>query len=89
MSVVVRGVGGWPIAASGSAILGTLVTVIAGFVVAVVSGRSLLEKTRPGWGALAAVTVIVACGALMLAPFIVPRLAPVAARIADDADPRD
>ena len=82
MSAMSRELGVSPIAASGSAILGTLVNVIAGLVVAIISGRSLLELTRPGWGALATLIAIVAGGALLLAPFIVPRFAPLVARLA-------
>jgi hypothetical protein len=82
MSAMSRELGVSPIAASGSAILGTLVNVIAGFVVALLSGRALLEKTRPGWGALATLIVVAAGGVLLLAPAIVPRLAPLAARLA-------
>ncbi len=81
MSAMSRELGVSPIAASGSAILGTLVNVIAGFVIALVSGRALLERTRPGWSDVATLIVAVAAVALLLAPFIVPRLAPVAARL--------
>ena len=81
MSAMSRELGVSPIAASGSAILGTLVNVIAGFVVALVSGHALLEQTRPGWGTLATIIVVVAGASLLLAPFIVPRLAPLAARL--------
>ena len=42
MGAMSRELGVSPIAASGSAILGTLVNVIAGFVVALLSGRALL-----------------------------------------------
>jgi hypothetical protein len=82
MSAMSRELGVSPIAASGSAILGTLVNVIAGFVIALVSGRTLLERTRPGWGTVATIIVAVAGASLLLAPFIVPRLAQVAARLA-------
>ena len=82
MSAMSRELGVSPVAASGSAILGTLVNVIAGFAVALLSGRALLEKVRPGWGVLATLIVVAAGGALLLAPVIVPRLAPLAARLA-------
>ena len=72
-----------PIAASGSALLGTLVNITAGFVVALVSGRSLLmQRVPPPLQALTILAVAVACAGLLLAPFILPRLAPVAARLA-------
>ena len=82
MSAMSRELGVSPVAASGSAMLGTLVNVIAGFAVSLLSGRALLERTRPGWGALATLIVVAAGGALLLAPVIVPRLAPLAARLA-------
>jgi len=81
MSAMSRELGVSPIAASGSAILGTLVNVIAGFVIALVSGRALLERTRPGWGNVATLIVAIAGVSLLLAPLIVPRLAPIAARL--------
>ena len=82
MSAMSRDLGVSPIVASGSAILGTLVNVIAGFAVALLSGRALLEATRPGWVALAMLIVVAAGAALLVAPVIVPRLAPLAARLA-------
>lgn len=81
MSAMSREVGVSPIAAAGSAILGTLVNVFAGFVVLLASGRELLEGARPGWGALAMTIVVIAAGALILAPWVIPRLAPVVAKL--------
>ena len=70
-----------PIAASGSALLGTLVNIIAGFVVALVSGRRLLMQRVPTeLQTLTIVAVAVACVGLLLAPLLIPRLAPLAAR---------
>lgn len=82
MGAMSREVGVSPIAASGSAILGTLVNVIAGFVVALVSGRVLLDRAFNGGGAIAQVIVFLSVAALAAAPIIVPRLAPLAARVA-------
>ena len=81
MAAMSRELGISPIAASGSAILGTLVNVIAGFVIALASGRALLERTSAGWGALATVITIVSGAGLLLAPVIVPRLAPFVGRL--------
>ena len=81
MSAMSRELGISPVAASGSAILSTLVNVIAGFVIAIVSGRAVLERTRPGWGDVATLIVVIAGLGLVIAPFLVPRLAPVAARL--------
>ena len=70
-----------PIAASGSALLGTLVNITAGFVVALVSGRALLLQRLPDHlRTLTIVAVIGACIALMLAPVVIPRVAPLVAR---------
>jgi hypothetical protein len=70
------------IAASGSALLGTLVNIAAGFVVALVSGRALLLERLPAeMRALTIAAVVVGCVALMLAPLIIPRLAPIAGRL--------
>ena len=71
-----------PIAASGSALLGTLVNITAGFVVALVSGRTLLLQRVPAQlQTLTIVAVAAACAGLLLAPLLIPRLAPVAARL--------
>ena len=71
-----------PLAASGSALLGTLVNIIAGFVVALVSGRRLLlQRLPPEMQGLVIVALAAGCAALLLAPVIIPRLAPVAARV--------
>ena len=71
-----------PLAASGSALLGTLVNIIAGFVVALVSGRRLLlQRLPPEMQGLMIVALAAGCAALLLAPVIIPRLAPVAARV--------
>ena len=64
-----------------SALLGTLVNIIAGFVVALVSGRRLLMQRVPAeMQTLTIVAVAVACVGLLLAPLLIPRLAPLAAR---------
>jgi hypothetical protein len=71
-----------PIAASGSALLGTLVNIAAGFVVALVSGHALLLSQVPATMRTLTVAVIVAAaGSLLLLPFIMPRVAGAASRV--------
>ena len=69
-----------PVAASGSALLGTLVNILAGFVVSAASGRALLDRAAGGNGTLATSAVAIACVVLFAAPFIVPRMAPLLGR---------
>jgi glycosyltransferase 2 family protein len=70
-----------PVAAAGSALLGTLVNVLAGFVVALISGRALLSSATEGVGPLRLLIILAASAALILAPVIVPRLAPIFSRV--------
>ena len=82
MAALARQLSVSPIAASGSALLGTLVNIVAGFVVALVSGRALLFRHVPGgMQGLAIAAVVVAVVGLLLMPFIVPRLAPRVGRL--------
>lgn len=81
MGAMARDVGISPIAASGSAILGTLVNLVAGFVVALVGGRALLERSSNGHGTMAVVFVALAAAALLSAPAVLPRIAPVVGRL--------
>ena len=82
MGAMARDVGVSPIAASGSAILGTLVNLVAGFVVALVGGRVLLERASDGYGSLAVAFVVLGAAALVAAPAVVPRIAPLIGRLA-------
>ena len=82
MSAMSRELGVSPIVASAAAILGAIVNVIAGFVLAILCGRVLLDRAQPGWGTLATVIVAISLVGLALAPFLVPRLAPLIARLA-------
>jgi glycosyltransferase 2 family protein len=82
MGAMSRAIGVSPVAATGSAILGTLVNVLAGFVVALASGRALLDRTSAGWTAVAAGVVVVAGFILLAAPYLLPRIAPFIARVA-------
>jgi glycosyltransferase 2 family protein len=81
MGAMSRNVGVSPVAASGSAIISTLVNLIAGFAVAVIAGRTLLEQASSGRGAIAIVFVALASLTLLAAPWLMPRLAPVVARV--------
>jgi hypothetical protein len=82
MGAMSRELGVSPVAASGSAILSTLVNVLAGLVVALASGRALLERSAPGQGAVALLIVGVATLGLIAAPWVLPRIAPLVARLA-------
>lgn len=65
-----------PVAAAGAAVVGTVVNIASGFVVALALGPQLLEAARPGAGVLAWVLLGVAVAGLLL----LPRLLPVASR---------
>ena len=82
MGAMSRNVGVSPVAASGSAILSTLVNLLAGFVVSVIAGRALLEQSSQGRGTLAILIVAIASLMLLIAPWIMPRIAPIIARLA-------
>lgn len=81
MGAMAREEGISPVAASGSALLGTLVNLVAGFVVALLGGRALLERSSNGHGTLAAVLVVLAAASLLAAPALVTRLGPPLARL--------
>lgn len=71
-----------PVAASGSALLGTLVNIAVGFVVALVSGHALLLSQVPAaMRALTVAVILVAAGSLLLLPFVMPRIAGAASKI--------
>jgi hypothetical protein len=81
MGAMSRELGVSPIAASGSAILSTLVNLLAGFVVAAFAGRELLEQGSHGRSAMVLGIVIIALVLLLSAPALLPRLAPLVARL--------
>lgn len=81
MAAMARDSGISPLAASGSAILGTLVNVLAGLAVALATGRVLLERTSRGREPGAIGLVLLASVALLGLPWLIPRLAPLAARV--------
>lgn len=82
MGAMSRELGVSPVAASGSAILSTLVNLLAGLVVALVAGRSLLDRASSGQGAIAVLVIVVASLSLVMAPMLLPRVAPLIARVA-------
>jgi len=71
-----------PIAASGSALLGTLVNIAVGFVVALVSGHALLLSRVPvPMRMFAVVVILAAAGSLLLLPFAMPRMGSALSRV--------
>jgi len=81
MGAMARQVSVSPIAASGSAILGTLVNILAGFAVATASGSALLERAGEGQANIAIAISAISRAMLLLAPWLVPRFAPLIARV--------
>lgn len=82
MGAMSKNAGVSPVAASGSAVLSTLVNLLAGFAVAVISGRALLDRSSHGRGTVAILVVIIAAGMLLVAPWLMPRVAPIIGRMA-------
>lgn len=82
MSAMSRELGVSPVAASGAALLSAMVNVIAGFAVVAIGGRQLLEQGHPGWATLATIIAVVATIGLIVAPALLPRIAPRIARLA-------
>ncbi|MDB4916344.1 MAG: hypothetical protein JWM95_3988 [Gemmatimonadetes bacterium] len=82
MGAMSREIGVSPMAASGAALLSAMVSVIAGFVVVLASGRGLLEQAHPGWATLAGVIAVCAIVGLIAAPAVLPRIGPAIARLA-------
>jgi hypothetical protein len=82
MGAMSKNAGISPVAASGSAILSTLVNLLAGLAVAVIAGRALLDQSSQGRGAIAILIVLVAAAMLLIAPWLMPRATPLVARLA-------
>lgn len=71
-----------PVAASGSALLGTLVNIAVGFVVALLSGHALLLSRVPvALRTLTVVVIMAAAGSLLLLPFVMSRVSRAASRV--------
>jgi glycosyltransferase 2 family protein len=70
-----------PVAAAGSAIIGTLVNIGAGFLIALTLAPTLLERARPGAAKVGLVLVGLAVAGLLALPWLVPRLERVVNRL--------
>jgi hypothetical protein len=80
MGLLARRVGVSPAAASGSAIIGTLVNIAAGFAVVLFAGARVLPSLVPGRERTATTVAIVVTAGLLLLPFVVGPLATWVAR---------
>jgi uncharacterized membrane protein YbhN (UPF0104 family) len=69
------------VAAAGSALLNTLINIAAGFVVALVAGGRFLEREYPGKQPVALAMVGLAAAGLLALPWLLPRVADLAARL--------
>ncbi|HEX6629896.1 MAG TPA: lysylphosphatidylglycerol synthase domain-containing protein [Gemmatimonadaceae bacterium] len=69
------------VAATGSALLNTLINIAAGVVVALVAGGRFLEREYPGTRPIAVAMIGAAAAGLLALPWILPRAANVAARL--------
>ncbi|HEU4631179.1 MAG TPA: lysylphosphatidylglycerol synthase domain-containing protein [Gemmatimonadaceae bacterium] len=69
------------VAATGSALLNTLINIAAGIVVALVAGGRFLEREYPGAQPIAVAMVGAAAVGLLILPWLLPRLASAAARL--------
>jgi len=70
-----------PIAAAGAAVIGTVVNIAAGFVVALALAPSLLEAARPGAARAGLALAIVGVLGLVALPWVLPHLLRLAARV--------
>lgn len=76
MGGMARSSGVSPVAAAGAAVVGTVVNIASGFVVALALGPRLLEAARPGAGRLAWLLLAIAVVGLLA----LPRMLPLASR---------
>ena len=81
MGLLARRVGVSPAAASGSAVIGTLVNLAAGFAVLLLAGSRALPTLVPGYEHAATALAVVVTLALLAFPFVVGPLARLAARL--------
>ena len=70
-----------PVAAAGAAVIGTVVNIAAGFVVALALGPALLESARPGSARIGALLLVLGVLGLALLPWIMPRLLALVSRV--------
>ncbi len=85
MGVMARRAGVSPVAAAGSAVLGTVVNLAAGFVVLFLSGRDVLTALFPDAAGAAALVPVLGVVGLAAVPVLLPVAARVAARAAGRA----
>jgi hypothetical protein len=69
-----------PVAAAGSAIIGTVVNIAAGFVLALALGPRLLEAAQPGSARVGIVLLAVGVAGLASLPWLMPRFLHLASR---------
>jgi hypothetical protein len=81
MGVLARRAGVSPVAAAGSAVLGTLVNLAAGFVVLFLAGRDVLAALFPGAARFAALLPVLGVAGLVAVPATIPLVARAAARL--------
>ncbi|MGH7689636.1 MAG: lysylphosphatidylglycerol synthase domain-containing protein, partial [Gemmatimonadaceae bacterium] len=70
-----------PIAATGSALLNTVVNITTGFAVALATGSVALDAYHPGASRAALVLTVLAFGGLLALPFAMPRVLTAARRL--------
>ena len=69
------------VAATGSALLNTLVNIAAGVAIALATGGRMLDEYREGTSGIAAALVVAACAGLVALPWLLPRAVRLAARL--------
>ncbi len=74
MGVMAQREGVSPVAATGAAMLSTIVNITAGFAVALATGSVALDALHPGTSRVALVLIGVAFAGLVALPFVLPRL---------------
>jgi hypothetical protein len=85
MGVLAQRAGVSPLAATGSAVLGTAVNIGAGFVVVMATGWRLLELPYAGAPAVATAIVVLILIALVVIPWLTPKAVRIAERVSGSA----
>lgn len=81
MAEMARREGVSPVAATGSALLNTVMNIAAGVAISLVLGWRWLDQIRSQARAVAIVLVVLAAIGLVLLPFMLPRIAAIVARL--------
>lgn len=89
MAYLARERGVSPVAATGSAVLNTLVNIAAGTAVALAAGGRELDRLYPGAAVAAGAALVVAVGVLIALPWLLPRVATAASRVLRRPPPTD